>query len=44
LPEEVGPVNERVQIIKETGDMVYVQGPGGWNAWVYKKDIIYDPF
>lgn len=44
FPEEVGPIDERVQIIKETGDMAYVQGPAGWNAWVYKKDIVYDPF
>ncbi len=24
--------------------MAYVSGTGGWNAWVYKNDIVYDPF
>jgi len=44
FPEEVDPIDVRVKIIREVGDMAYVQGAGGWNAWVYKKDIIYDPF
>ena len=44
FPEEIDPIEERIHVIKEIEDMAYVQGPGGWNAWVYKKDIIYDPF
>ncbi|TEB07710.1 Bacterial SH3 domain protein [Pelotomaculum schinkii] len=44
LPEEVDPADQRVYIDKEIGEMAYVSGPGGWNAWIYKKDIVYDPF
>lgn len=44
LPTEVHPVDQRVYIIEEKGYMAYVQGPGGWTAWVYKKDIVFDPF
>lgn len=44
FPEEVYPNDQRVYIDEKIGDMAYVSGPGGWNAWVYKKDIVYDPF
>ena len=44
LPEKVYPNDQNIYIDQEIGDMAYVSGPGGWNAWVYKKDIIYDPF
>ncbi|MHB1043435.1 MAG: SH3 domain-containing protein [Eubacteriales bacterium] len=42
LREEILTLDEAVHIVKEEGPMVYVQGAGGWVAWVYKEDIVFD--
>lgn len=44
LQEEPVTYDMRVYVSSEKGDMVYVQAAGGWGGWVYKKDIIFDPF
>ncbi|NLI11263.1 hypothetical protein [Pelotomaculum propionicicum] len=44
FPTEVDLHYQKVHIVEEKGEMAYVSGPGGWNAWVYKKDIVFDPF
>ncbi|MHB8918890.1 MAG: stalk domain-containing protein [Desulfocucumaceae bacterium] len=44
LQEEPVTYDMRVYVSSEKGDMVYVQAVGGWGGWVYKKDIIFDPF
>lgn len=44
LPGETTTHSLIVYISREKDDMVYMQAAGGWSAWVYKKDIIFDPF
>ena len=33
-----------VYLGEEIGNIVHVSGAGGWDGWVYRTDIIFDPF